>query len=876
MQLHSLRLIAIRPGNGFDGEKSFRWSVETASLLERLFFSLFRIFSAGRRIIRMSGSGRYLSVNERGSLWVPAMVAEFTTGTGIVPLLSTKISFMFRHFLLLVFRSFSKFKTTFLINLAGLSSGLACAMLICLWVTDEWQMNKNFRHDARIIHILGQHHQDDGIKTAMQTPGPLADELKAAFPEVEYAVASRPPGSMPKFTISTGQESFKARHMFAGRDYFKVFPFPLADGDPDKVLVASDAILLSESMAMKMFKTTENLIGKPVIWQQEHQFTITGIFKDLPSNFSEQYDYLLSYDVYLKNFNVHWDNHNVQTYVLLRPGADTVQFNAKIKGLLQQKVPESRVTLSSQPHTDTYLFGKYANGVQDGGRIEYVRLFSLIAVFILLIASINFMNLSTARASRRMKEVGVKKAIGAGQASLIFQYLGEAVLLSLISLGVALLAVYFILPFFNTITGKSLSLFTDMRVLFFLLLLTLATGLLAGSYPALYLSGFRPAAVLKGQYTSSLRELWVRKGLVVFQFSISIVLIFAVIVVFLQLQYVQHKNMGYDRENVVYFFKEGKLKENSRQFLERLRELPGVVSAANATGNVTSHWGTTTGVEWPGKSKELNMEFGCQAIDVGLIETMGMQMVKGRSFSADFPTDSTGVIINEVAAAAMGMQDPVGKEINFWGEQRRIVGVVKNFHFRTVHKAVTPWVYYFSPHQAGAVIVRLAPGDMKAAIARIEALFREMNPGSVLELNFIDTDFQTVYQTEMRVGVLSRYFAGLAVIISCLGLLGLAAFTAERRMKEISIRKILGGSSAQIICLMSADFTKLVLVAILIALPVGYFVARSWLDTFAYRIELQWWYFVLAAILALLTAWLTVGSQAVKASRVNPVKHLKD
>ncbi len=804
------------------------------------------------------------------------MVAGFTVGMGIVSLIPTKVPLMFRHSLLLIIRNFSKFKTTFFINLAGLSSGLACAMLICLWVTDEWQMNKNFRHDARIMHILGQHHQDDGIKTTMQTPAPLADELKAQFPEVEYAVATRPPGTMPKFTISSGQESFKARPMFASRDYFKVFPFPLADGDPDKVLVASNAILLSESMAMKMFKTTENLIGKPVTWQQEHQFTITGIFKDLPSNVSEQYDYLLSYDAFLKEFNVHWDNHNVQTFVLLKLGADIAQFNAKIKGLLQQKVSTSRVTLSTQPHTETYLFGKYTNGVQDGGRIEYVRLFSLIAIFILLIASINFMNLSTARTSRRMKEVGVKKAIGARQASLILQFLGEAVLLSLISLGVALLAVYFILPFFNTITGKSLTLFADRQVLFFLLLLTLATGLLAGSYPALYLSGFRPAAILKGQYTSSLRELWVRKGLVVFQFSISIVLILAVIVVFLQIQFVQHKNMGYDRENVVYFFKEGKLKEDSRQFLQRLRELPGVVSAANATGNVTSHWGTTTGVDWPGKSKELNMEFGCQAIDVGLIETMGMTMAKGRSFSADFRTDSAGVIINEVAAAAMGMQDPVGKEINFWGEQRRIVGVVKNFHFRTVHKAVTPWIYYFGPDQAGAIIARLSPVDMQTTIARINALFRELNPGSVLELNFIDTDFQTVYQTEMRVGVLSRYFAGLAVIISCLGLLGLAAFTAERRMKEMSIRKVLGGSSSHIIYLLSADFTKLVVAAILIALPVGYFVARSWLDTFVYRIELRWWYFALAGVLALLTAWLTVGSQALKASRVNPVKHLKD
>ncbi len=804
------------------------------------------------------------------------MVAGLIAGTGIVPFGSINISLMFRHSLLLIFRNFRKFRTTFLINLIGLSSGLACAMLICLWVTDEWRMDKNFPHDARILHVLGNHHQEGGIKTALHTPGVLAEGLKQDFPEVRYAVSTRPPGSMPKFTIGTGNESFKARHMFASADYFKIFPFPLADGNPDKVLAATDAILLSESMARKMFHTTEGLIGKAVTWQQKRQFTITGIFKDLPSNVSEPFDYMLSYDIFLKEFNVHWDNHNAMTFVMLHPGTDVAGFNKKIENYLKTKVETSAVTLSTQQHSENYLYGNFTNGVQDGGRIEYVRLFSLIAIFILLIASINFMNLSTARASRRMKEVGVKKAIGAGQGSLIFQYLGESVMLSFISLLVAMGAVYLLLPFFNTVTAKQLVLFADMRLLGFFVLLTLVTGLLAGSYPALYLSGFRPVAILKGHFTSSLRELWVRKGLVVFQFSISIVLILAVIVVFMQLRYVQNKNMGYDRENVIYFFKEGPMRQESRLFMQRLRELPGVVNASNATGNVTSHWGTTTGVEWPGKDKTTNVEFGCQSIDVGFIETMGLQMAQGRSFSASFPTDSSGVIINEVAAAQMGLADPVGKEITFWGEQVRIIGVVKNFNFKTVHKAVTPWLYYFRPEQASAVVARLAPGDTKATVARIEALIREMNPGSVPEVTFMDADFQKVYESELRVGVLSKYFAGIAIIISCLGLFGLAAFTAERRMKEISIRKVLGGSGAHIIYLLSADFTKLVLVAVCVALPIGYWIARSWLNTFAYRIELQWWYFVLAGIFALVIAWLTVGSQAVKAARTNPVRHLKD
>lgn len=826
----------------------------------------------------MSGIGRVLFTIEREKFVKPAMVVGLYAGTGIVSGNTTNISLMFRHTFLLIFRNFRKYRTTFGINLIGLSSGLACAMLISLWVMDEYRMDKLSENDARTMRILGHHQQEGGIKTALQTPGLLHEAIKAEFPEVEYATGIRTPGTLPKFTIGAGNEHYKARLTFASPDFFKIFPWPLTDGDRDKALASKNSILLSESMAMKLFHTTEGLIGKAVKWQQEQTFTVTGIFKDIPATVSDPFDYILPYAAYtsIPGVNIHWDNHNIQTIVLLKPGVDLAAFNTKIADFVKIKEKESQVTLEAQQYSENYLYGKFTNGVRDGGRIEYVRLLSLIAIFILLIASINFMNLSTARASRRMKEVGVKKAIGAGQGSLILQYLGESVLLSFLSLIVALIAVFFLMPFFNGLTGKQLALFGDFRVLGFFLLLTIVTGVLAGSYPALYLSGFKPVTILKGQFTASLRELWVRKGLVVFQFSISIVLILAVIVVYLQLRFVQHKNMGYDKDNVVYFFKEGRLKEDSRQFLQRLREMPGVISAGNTTGNLVSHWGTTVGVGWQGKSPDLNIEFGCQAIDVGLIETVGMKMAQGRSYSADFPTDSNSVIINEAAVKAMGISDPVGRELNFWGSQRKIIGVVKDFNFRTVHKAVTPWIFYFDPVHTGAIAVRLAAGDPKATVDKIEKLSAEMNPGIVLEIKWLDDDLQQQYLAETRVGVLSRYFAGLAVIISCLGLFGLAAFTAERRMKEISVRKVLGGSAAHIVLLLSADFTRLVLVAVAIALPAGWWIARKWLDTFAYRIELQWWYFALAGILALVTAWLTVGSQAVKAAHVDPVRHLKD
>jgi len=526
------------------------------------------------------------------------------------------------------------------------------------------------------------------------------------------------------------------------------------------------------------------------------------------------------------------------------------------------------------PYSGLYLHGNYENGVQSGGRIEYVRLFSVIALFILVIACINFMNLSTAKAAARIKEVGVKKALGAGRKRLAIRYISESMLMTFLSLIAAVAIVGLVLPQFNLITGKQLELRPDARLVVSLLSITLFTGLIAGSYPALYLSGFNPVAVLKGKLNSSVGEVWIRKGLVTFQFTLSIILIVSVLVVYKQIEFVQRQNLGYNKDNVIYFDVEGRVKENPETFLSEIKKIPGIQSAASSTHDMIGHaWSTSIG--WEGKEPDENVQTQIMAVNPDFLETLGMEMKTGRFFSRDFPTDSGKIIFNEAAIEAMRLKDPIGKK----AQDSEIIGIVKNFHFESFHVDVQPQLFIlhrgkFAP--ANYIMARIAAGREAETLERLDTFYKSYNPGFPLEYTFIDEDYQRQYISEQRVSTLSRYFAGLTIVISCLGLFGLAAFTAERRLKEIGIRKILGSTDFGIVRLLSGDFTKIVLLAIATALPVSYFIARKWLDEFAYRIDLEWWFFVGSGVLALLIAWFTVGLQTVRAARVNPAQCIKD
>ncbi len=521
------------------------------------------------------------------------------------------------------------------------------------------------------------------------------------------------------------------------------------------------------------------------------------------------------------------------------------------------------------------MYGRYENGVLAGGRIDYVKLFSIIATFILLIACINFMNLSTARASRRIKEVGVKKAIGAMRRNLISQYLGESTLTALFSFGVALLMVWALLPKFNEITAKQLTLSLDPTVALFIIIVVTVTGLIAGSYPALYLSRFSPAAVLKGKLSSLTGEVWARKGLVVFQFVLSIMLIVSVWVVYEQINFIQTRNLGYNKDNIIIVNREGNISQKQEAFFNEVRKVPGVVAASASGHDMTGHNGGTYGVEWTGKNPDDRTEFERVTVDYGMIELLDVEMKEGRPFSKDHAAEDKKIIFNEAAIAFMDMKDPIGKKVKLWDEDREIIGVVKDFNFESFHEQVKPLFFFLGPENTGNIMIRIERGKEQETLAQLEKFFTTFNPGFPFNYRFLDDDYQELYTAERRVATLSRYFAVLAVLISCLGLFGLAAFTAERRMKEIGIRKILGSSNRGIVYLLSGEFTKMVLIAIAISLPASYYIVTLWLDGFVFRIDVQWWFFACSGLAALFIAWLTVGIQTLRAASVNPTECLR-
>ncbi len=784
---------------------------------------------------------------------------------------------MFRHNFLLIYRNFKRFKGTFSINLIGLSTGLACTLLIYLWVIDELRVDKFHEKDNRLFHVMANHHTPENIVTIRNTPGLLAEALTKEIAGIDYAISTS--SSNEKFTLTYENTHVKAMGKFASKDFFNAFSYTLIQGDKNQVLADRNSIVISETAAIRLFGKTENSVGKTVEWQiqdyKKQANVVSGVFKDVPSTSSDQFEFLLSFEYFQDEIVTYpfWSNNYAITSLVLKEGTDVAQFNEKIVDFIKTKQADSNIKIFLQQYSDYYLYGRFENGEEAGGRITYVKLFSIIALFILVIACINFMNLSTAKASRRIKEVGIKKAVGANRNTLIKQYLSESMLVSFLSLFVAVVLVQFLLPSFNVITGKHLSFDFNINLILSLLGIAGLTGLVAGSYPALYLSGFNPAIVLKGKLNSSIGELWARKGLVVFQFALSVILIVSVLVVYKQIEFVQNKNLGYDKDNIIYFEQEGKVVQSRETFINEIKKIPAVVNASCASYRI-GEGGWTYGVTWEGNS-EYNVQFEEMNVGHDAIETLSIQMAEGRSFSKDFASDSTAIIFNETAIKIMGLKDPIGKKVKHYTGEKQIIGVAKDFHFQSLYSAVNPMLILFEPANTSYVLVKIEAGKEAGTIDNIQKFYQAYNPGFSFDYKFMDEDYQNLYAAEKRVEVLSKYFAGLAILISCLGLLGLAAFTAERRIKEIGIRKILGSSEIGIVFLLSGDFTKMIFTSIVIALPISYLLIKYWLDSFAYKIELELWYFISAGMLALFVAWITVGTQTIKAARMNPTNSLR-
>jgi putative ABC transport system permease protein len=790
---------------------------------------------------------------------------------------------MFKNYFKIAWRNLLKDRQFTLLNLIGLSTGLACALLIWLWVTDEGSVDKFNEKDSQLYQVMQNIRHENNIETMVYTSGLLAKALATEMPEVLYATTVVPASWFDNSgIISSGNIRLRAGGQFIGKDYFNVFTCPFSQGDRNKILADKHSVAISDELAIKLFHSVSNVIGKSIDWSNGEftgAYQVAGIFPRNPANVSDKFDVLFNFDLFVEKRPGmrDWGNSDPSTFLVLKKGTGIEQFNAKIKNFASTKGKETNKTYFAIKFSDRYLHAVYKDGKPAGGRIAYVKLFSIIAVFILLIACINFMNLSTAKASRRIKEVGIQKVVGARRATLVAQYLGESILMSFLSLLLAIVFIAILLPAFNQVTGKSLDLQFSANLVISIIGITLLTGLLAGSYPAFYISSFAPAAVLKGKLKTSLGELLIRKGLVVFQFTLSVAAIVAVLIIYRQVDYIQSKNLGYSRDNIIHF--EIPLEMDSAKlvaaasFLQELKQLPGVAGAASYSHNLTGNHGSIDGLQWPGKTPGQDIDFANLEVGYGFIETMGIKMKEGRNFSNN-ASSFNEIVFNEAAIKKMGLKDPIGKTIQFWGMKRQIVGVTEDFNFESLYQGIKPCFFQVWPVMPN-IIVKIKTGTERQTIQRVKTVFASFSKGLTFDYRFMDEEYQALYTAENRVALLSGYFAGLAILISCLGLFGLAAFTAQRRQKEIGIRKVVGASVGNVVVMLSKDFIRMILISILAGFPLVGWIMQRWLQEFAYRIPIGAGVFVAAAICILLITMFTISFQAIKVAVTNPVKSLR-
>jgi len=782
---------------------------------------------------------------------------------------------MIKNYFKIAWRSLLKDKQFTLLNVFGLSAGLACSLLIFLWVRDEISFDKFFQNDERLYKLMERRSINGDIVNGEESSGRLAETVKQSIPEVEYAAAIAPARWFAQHTLSVKEKNIKANVQYAEKDYFNIFSFHLLAGNSNSVLSTRNSIVLSDELAVKLFGTTENILGSPVQFDHDTTFYVSGVFKKMPVNSSQQFDFVLSFEYFkvVKDWVTSWSGSGPQNFILLKKGTSPDVFNAKVENIITANTGDSTRKVFATKYSDGYLYNQSGNDAGAGERIEYVKLFSALAIFIMVIACINFMNLSTAKAARRLKEVGVKKVIGANRNQLILQFLVESFVLTVFAMIIAIGLAVVLLPEFNQLTGKSIALNFNWKMGAAVAVITLVTGILAGSYPALYISGFSPLAILKGKLNTSFAELISRKGLVVFQFTLSTILIVAVIVVYQQVQFIRNTNLGYNKENIVRFAAEGSILTSQESFLSELRQVPGVTNASNTFANIIGRKYSDR-LDWPGKNPNEIVYFEVFLVGYNFIETMDMKLKEGRNFSKDFGGDSLNILVNEAAVKVMNLKNPVGSTVKFYGTNRQIIGVVSDFHFESMHDAIKPMFMHLQSGE-GSIVARIKTGNQKATLDAIESLYERYNPGFPFTFNFLDEAYQKQYDSETRVSALSKYFAGLAIVISCLGLFGLAAFTAQKRRKEIGVRKVVGASVVNITTMLSKDFLWLIFISLAIALPISWWLMSNWLQSFAYRIRITPDVFVITGMSVILITLFTISFQSIKAAIANPVKSLR-
>ncbi len=805
---------------------------------------------------------------------------------------------MIKNYFKIAWRNLWKNKTFSVINIAGLSVGVSCFLLIALYVLDELSYDKYNINASRIYRIDNQIKFGDFLYNGAETPGVMGPSFAKDFQQVEQYTRLKNSG---RIVIKKGTENFQENRVtYADSSLFEVFTLPMIAGDKKTALQEPHSLVITESMAKKYFNSTD-AVGKSLLINNNVNYKITGVIKDIPQQSHFHFDFFMAMSELDESRGNTWLTTNCQTYVLLKPSTNVNQLEKQFnKAMNVYEAPQFKQELnmsqgefqkagnytscSLMPLTKIHLYSNKTDELETNGSIQYVYIFSAIAIFILLLACINFMNLSTARSSNRAKEVGMRKVLGSNQKNLITQFLTESFLISFLSFIIAVAITAMLLPFFNQLANKQITISLIFNPFAFLtiIFLSVIVGLVAGSYPAFFLSSFKPIVVLKGNLSRGLKGSALRNALIIFQFSISIILIIGTIVIYNQLNYIRNKNIGFNKEQVLVLQNTYALNNGSKTFRNQLMQIPGVIGLTS-TGylpviGARSGRAFVTGSVFDGKNFILMQQW---PVDENYIPTLQVQLKNGRNFSAQLPTDSSAVIINEAAAKLLGSDDAINKKLYRVDDVAtgklvayNIIGVIKNFNFNSLHEQVAPLVLTLQEDN-GSMALRINSGNIAGLITQLKFKWKAIAPAQPFSYSFLDEEFNRQYNGEERSGKMSMVFSILAIFIACLGLFGLVTYAAEQRIKEIGIRKILGASISNIISLLSKDFLKLILIAVCIASPIAWWVMNSWLQDFAYRINISWWVFIAAGLLVLMIAFITAMFQTIKAAIANPAKSLR-
>ena len=765
-----------------------------------------------------------------------------------------------------------------LINIGGLAIGLCAALLLLLYTASEWQFDTQYA-DAKNIYVVKKNLMENGnriVGTGDETPQPLAKAMSTELPGIKaVAVITWP----TKTLLLNGERSIKVMNRLAEPDILKVLSYNFISGDASSAFAKPNSIILTRSTAQQLFGDTDAL-NKTVNYMNNAILTVTGVIEDMPENMSYRFESLVSLNENVGIFPMPpiWNNYSFYTILRLNDGVNADHFNDAFKNFIRKHDQEARATTFIYPLLKTHLYNEFENGKPSGGRIQQVWIFIGLAIGIVLIACINFMNLATAQAGKRAKEVGVRKTMGASRSSLIYQFLFESTVMVFISFALALILTEACLPVFNNLLQTKLSmlllgswnwLFIGLGILF--------TGLLSGSYPAFYLSAFDPARTLKGTMRGNPASMNLRKILVVVQFSCAVFLIIGTVVVYKQLQFIKNRPMGFDSSLLVEMPMEGQLFKKYELLKDRLLASNAVVSLCKTSGSIATQNSSTNGLEWQEMSEaDKSISFNQIITTDDFTKTMGVKMVSGRDFSKAVASDSAAILLNKTAVKTMNLRNPIGKQIQFAGIKRTVVGVFEDVTWADPSKKEMPMIVAWVSFIPNLITMRLNPArNPTEALATIHQITKELNPLFPVELQFVDALYQQKFERERKLSILSNLFGGLAIFISCLGLFGLSAYSAELRTKEIGIRKVLGASNAHIVTLLSWSFVKMVLIAIFIAVPLTWLFMNQWLMKFDYHTEISWWIVTFSATSIVLIAFLTVSYQAISAARANPVKAIK-